>query len=194
MPPDRRQGGPWVITPQSRLAQADALDSITAGLSLTDASDDALTVIASLPERIASRITIDPDSGCWRCDLNRDKDGYARYGGEGVHRIVYRLLVGPIPEGMQIDHVRLRGCAWTDCCNPAHLEPVTALVNWERGNSPTRINALKTSCDNGHEFTPDNTYWRPNGHRDCRACGRVRVAKYKRRLARRRPYVQQLAA
>ena len=148
-----------------------------------------------LPEPIRSAVSVDPHTDCWRCaTLSHDRDGYARYRGEGVHRYVYKTLVGEIPPGYQIDHVRARGCAWRDCCNPSHLEAVPPIVNWERGCSPTRINAEKTRCDSGHDFTEANTYVKPNGHRDCRACGRVRVAKYKRRLARRRPYVQQLAA
>ena len=44
-----------------------------------------------------------------------------------------KAMVGPIPAGFQLDHVKARGCAWTDCCNPAHLEAVPPIVNWERG-------------------------------------------------------------
>ena len=135
--------------------------------------------VGDLPEP-ASHVTVDPATGCWRCSLNRDRDCYARYRGEGVHRLVYKAMVGPIPAGFQLDHVKARGCAWTDCCNPAHLEAVPPIVNWERGTSPSRLNALKQRCDSGHEYSPENTYRRPNGHRDCRACVRSRVAKYRR--------------
>lgn len=42
-----------------------------------------------------------------------------------AHRAVYELLVGPIPEGLEIDHL----CSNPGCVNPEHLEPVTHLEN-----------------------------------------------------------------
>lgn len=43
---------------------------------------------------------------------------------------------------------------------------------WENGQDYVKH---KTHCINGHEFTPENTYRRPDtGHRMCRACGRER--------------------
>ena len=137
--------------------------------------------ISDLPEPIRGRVTVDPESGCWRCSLNHDRDGYARLRGEGVHRIAYKTLVGPIPDHLVIDHVRARGCAWTDCCNPAHLEPVTRRVNTLRGTSFAALNFAKTNCGTcGEPYDLINTYvWR--GRRDCRACIRRRVREYKGR-------------
>src|SRR4051794_245047 len=57
-----------------------------------------------------------------------------------AHRLAYELLVGPIPDGLHIDHVASRGCESRLCCNPAHLEPVTPGVNARRA---IRGNALK---------------------------------------------------
>jgi hypothetical protein len=139
--------------------------------------------VSDLPDSIASRITVDPVHGCWPVDGHLDKGGYARIGGEGAHRVVYRLLVGPIPEGMVLDHVKARGCASNACAWPAHLEPVPPAVNTMRGNSPHAINARKNCCDKGHEYDLLNTYWYTarDGHvrRDCRACIRDRVRRYK---------------
>lgn len=137
----------------------------------------------ALPLPIRERITVDTDSGCWVSDRNIDRDGYSRTGGEGTHRVVWKLLVGEIPAGLVLDHVKARGCVWNCCVNPAHLEPVTQRENTLRGHSFAAVNAAKTRCDNGHEYTPENTYrWR--NRRDCRACIRARVRKYQHGLRR----------
>jgi HNH endonuclease len=137
--------------------------------------------MTDLPESIASRITVDEVSGCWKVAGNLDKNGYARIGGEGAHRVAYKLLVGPIPEGLVLDHVEAWGCIWRCCAWPAHLEPVTPGINTLRGTSFSAVNAVKTECDYGHPFDLFNTYYRPNGHRDCRTCIRRRVAEYQQR-------------
>ena len=138
--------------------------------------------MSALPDSIASRITVDPVSGCWKVTGNLDKGGYARIAGEGVHRVVYKLLVGPIPEGLVLDHVE----AWGASGGAAHGQRTSSrsppAINVMRGNSPHAINARKDRCDNGHEYDLYTTYYRPNGHRDCRICIRARVKKYQRRL------------
>lgn len=138
--------------------------------------------VEDLPSHIQAHVAVDPESGCWVSDRNIDKDGYSRLGGDGVHRIVWRELVGPIPAGLVLDHVRARGCRWNACCFPGHLEPVTNRENILRGRSFAAINAAKQVCDHGHRYTEANTYRTPDGRRDCRACIRRRVAEYKARL------------
>jgi hypothetical protein len=85
-----------------------------------------------------------------------------------AHRVAFELLRGPIPNGMQLDHLcRVRGCV-----NPDHLEVVTGATNTLRGISSPAINARKTHCRRGHEFTPENTYI-DCGSRRCKACRRL---------------------
>lgn len=119
-------------------------------------------------DRIMSRITVTGD-GCWEYPC-RNESGYGVVG-EGprggktirTHRLVYERLVGPIPEGLDIDHL----CRNRACCNPAHLEPVTRLENYLRGARKTR----QTHCKRGHQFSPANTVIR-RGARICMQCQR----------------------
>lgn len=87
-------------------------------------------------------------------------------GGVSAHRWAYEHFVGPIADGLVLDHL----CRNTSCVNPRHLEPVTQQENVLRGSAPAAINAAKSHCVNGHEFTAENTYLRPNGWRICRIC------------------------
>src|ERR1035437_4260666 len=111
---------------------------------------------------------------CWLWTGNLNGDGYGRLEDGGrrlmAHRVAYELLVGPIPKGMEIDHVRERGCFNTNCVNPDHLEPVTHRENLLRGRSFSAINAAKTHCLNGHEFDEANTYWYEGLRGLCRQC------------------------
>lgn len=84
-----------------------------------------------------------------------------------THRFAYELLVGPIPDGLVLDHL----CRVPACCNPAHLEPVSQRVNILRGIGPSAANALVTHCPADHEYTPENTRMY-RGQRHCRACAR----------------------
>lgn len=86
-----------------------------------------------------------------------------------VHRIAYHIAVGPVPDGMTLDHVWARGCRSKLCCNPAHLEPVTQSVNVKRHFSrPDRLYPLVCKKA-GHpkEF----------GRSNCRKCNVIAVAK-----------------
>jgi hypothetical protein len=84
-----------------------------------------------------------------------------------AHCVVYILSGHVIPEGKQLDHL----CDVTLCVNPKHLEPVTVRENVLRGDTLTARNLAKTHCKQGHEFTPQNTYWQAKGtQRQCRTC------------------------
>jgi hypothetical protein len=90
------------------------------------------------------------------------------------------MLVGPVPDGLVLDHF---ACDNPPCVNPSHLRPVTHWENSSRGNSPAAVNARKTHCKNGHEFTPENTGTLHGYGRWCRECDRESSRK---RRARRK--------
>ena len=104
--------------------------------------------------------------------------GYGRYRHAQAHRLAYEALVGPIPKGLVIDHL----CRVRHCVNPAHMEPVTNVENVMRGLAPSAVNARKTHCIHGHEFTPENTRPKPKG-RECRECFRLICRRSRRRKA-----------
>lgn len=75
------------------------------------------------------------EDGCWLWTASLTGDGYGRislggkFGPMGLaHRVAYELLVGPIPEGLELDHL----CRVRRCVNPEHLEPVTHAENVRR--------------------------------------------------------------
>lgn len=135
-----------------------------------------------LPEAFWSKAIPEPNSGCWLWTAGCTAAGYSRFLRKYGHRASYEALVGPIPEGLQIDHL----CRERSCVNPAHLEPVTCRENVMRGMAPL-INASlqlsKTHCPKGHEYTASNTYVKKNQNgnprRACRTCELVWAkAKY----------------
>lgn len=111
--------------------------------------------------------------GCLVYTKMKDRQGYGRirvgHKMMGAHRLAYELWVGEIPTGETIDHL----CFNTSCCNPQHLRTLS-----HKENSARQRSSMKTECVNGHSYSPENTYIRPDGSRDCRTCIASRVAKY----------------
>ena len=131
---------------------------------------------------------VDKGEGCWNWTGPMSPDGYGvlqlRVDGrkltEYMPRYSWELANGPFPEGMEPDHL----CRNRACVNPDHLEPVTHKENILRGESPQAINARKTHCIRGHEFTPENTYiWPSTGGRGCKACIAIHAANRRRKAA-----------
>ena len=120
-------------------------------------------------------------NGCWLWNGADNDKGYGVILAEGpprrmtyVHRAVYEATIGPIPEGLVLDHL----CRTRRCCNPAHLEPVTQLINLERGESPNFRTRRTRICKRGHVLTPDNIVTPKDGRERCRECVRLRKRRY----------------
>ena len=133
-------------------------------------------------ERFWMKVDITPGCWLWTGGTTGAKTYGRFYVGPGnatvAHRFAYELLVGPIPGGLQLDHL----CRVPACVNPAHLEPVTNAENQRRGFGPPGLHFRATHCKRGHEFTPENTYRRPSKAdvRECLTCLRERNARYER--------------
>jgi hypothetical protein len=114
---------------------------------------------------------------CWLWTGATQTNGYGRVAWDGkvplAHRVSYELENGPVPDGLHLDHL----CRVRNCVRPDHLEPVPQRTNTLRGTGLTAVNARKTHCVRGHEFTPENTGSRPDRpQRICRACKRLQNA------------------
>jgi hypothetical protein len=119
---------------------------------------------------------------CWMWLGKFSRDGYGRHWrtGEGdrrAHRLTYELVKGPIPGGLDLDHL----CRNKWCVNPDHLEPVTLAENNGRKDKLHQTGAYATHCKNGHAWDEPNTAVR-YGRRYCRACGRNTTRAYKARM------------
>lgn len=127
-------------------------------------------------DKFWSMVKVGDANDCWTWLGRVNNSGYGSINIMGkigspslVHCFAYELLVGPIPEGMELDH----SCKNRRCVNPAHLEPVTHLENCKRGDTGSAW-ALhqreKTHCPKGHPYDLFNTYYNKNGGRQCKIC------------------------
>lgn len=152
---------------------------------------DPLRERSSQAERFATKVDRNgpipvrrPDLGsCWIWTGNKIRGGYGVFPSMGVrymaHRWAWEAEHGPIAVGLEIDHL----CVNPSCVRVKHLEPVTALENWWRSDAPTKINALKTHCAQGHPFSDENTYYPPKRGRVCRTCRAECSRRYREKRA-----------
>lgn len=126
-------------------------------------------------QRLWAKVATDAN-GCWIWTAAINHNGYGLFLGprdqgmpafNAAHRWAFVAAVGPIPEGMTLDHL----CYVRACVNPAHLEPVTIEENIRRATS------RRTGCKRGHAYTPENTYVGSDGYRKCRRCKADRRAE-----------------
>lgn len=134
-----------------------------------------------LIDRMADKYEV-TDTGCFQWTAASNRYGRIKINGRMAlaHRAMWELLVGPIPDGLHIDHL----CKNTLCVNPDHLEPVTPRENLMRSPTKQRENAMKTHCLRGHPLSGENLYRDPRGMRQCRECARERSRRFE--LTRRR--------
>lgn len=134
---------------------------------LLDVSADHSRITAE--ERFWAKVDRRGDDECWLWTASLNNRGYSQFLHNRLlrlgHRFSFELLVGPIPDGLQLDHL----CRVRHCVNPAHLEIVTPRENCLRGKSIAAENARKTHCPRGHPYSGDNLIIRQNG-RSCRIC------------------------
>lgn len=131
-----------------------------------------------LLKQIANHSVVDTVTGCWIW-RRATSNGYgelwvpAEHRPAATHRLAYELLIGPIPDGLHLDH---EVCDRRACCNPPHLVPKSSWANTSRSErNPLAIKAKAARCMHGHEFTEANIYRHPTrGHRHCRTCAAMR--------------------
>lgn len=132
-------------------------------------------------KRFWSKVDKGGPQGCWLWTAGVSPNtGYGNFwlesGTVSAHRYSWELANGAVPDGLHLDHI----CRTRACVRPDHIEPVTMQTNILRGVSPAALNARKTHCIRGHEFTETNTY-RPPGRPDsrfCRECIRIRQREW----------------
>ncbi len=117
-------------------------------------------------EKILSRLVV---GDCWRW-TGATSMGYGYISADGrnqpVHRVLYEVLVGPVPADMVCDHL----CRTRDCVNPDHIRIVSHAENIAAG-SRQKVQRAQTHCKHGHEYTDENTYVRADrGTRQCKTC------------------------
>lgn len=125
-----------------------------------------------LPAHFLAKVSFNAETGCWDWTASLKGGGYGQFVHRqkhwAAHRFAYVNLVGPVADGLHLDHL----CRVRTCVNPEHLEPVPQRTNTLRGVGFAAENFRKTHCVNGHEYNAANTYWRREGWRMCKTCHR----------------------
>ena len=121
------------------------------------------------------RLSMPGEGGCriWTGNC-LPKKGYpiVGKGGHGngnayAHRVAYVLAFGPIPDGFDIHHA----CGNVKCINPEHLQALDRKLH--------RAMHHPAACPHGHEYTAENSYYRPaDGIRMCKQCRKLYMREY----------------
>lgn len=148
-------------------------------------SEIPMPVSAADAERFDAKV-IPTDAGCWEWQAAHTPQGYGVFWYAGAlrraHRLSYARHVGPIPRGLDLDHL----CRNPKCVKPDHLEPVTRGENVMRGTNPIAANSAKTNCPQGHPYSLGNTIVKASGARECRECKYTANRERARRKQRER--------
>jgi hypothetical protein len=127
-------------------------------------------------DRFYANVQKRPEDTCWHWQgCPNGAVGYGQISIHGrrvmAHRLSYVMHKGPIPDGLEIDHL----CRNPMCVNPAHLEAVTHRENVRRGKMGQ--GPLKTHCKRGHPLSGPTVYITPKGYRQCKICVQIRAAE-----------------
>jgi len=139
----------------------------------------------TVADRLATKISPEPNSGCWLWTGCVDENGYGRFLLDGknrrAHRVAYSCFKAPVPAGLTLDHL----CRVRSCVNPDHMEPVTLAENIRRGDQgPKGWKRHNTHCPHGHALVPANVGWhrvRGKLNRQCLTCRRAQRRAHRRR-------------
>jgi len=135
-------------------------------------------------DRVIEKVALsEQDCGLWLASTNQQGYGQVWIGSKRertwrlrrAHRVTYEHFRGPIPDGLQLDHL----CRTPRCVNPWHLEPVTQRENTRRGQAPTMVWHLTNTCKRGHSL--EDAYLQNGGQRYCRTCKRTAAKAYRKR-------------
>jgi hypothetical protein len=132
-------------------------------------TDDELT-------RFVSKFQVGP-TGCWLWTAGKFDSGYAAFWLRNKtrrgHIVAYEHCWGPVPAGLQLDHVI---CDTQHCVCPWHVVPTTPQINTQRRSDRRARNRF---CPQGHPLYGDNLYIDPRGNRQCRVCRKVAYRKWR---------------
>lgn len=131
---------------------------------MTDTAPD----VAALPLDFWAKVDLRPGE-CWPWTGPVSTNGYGRYRRQQAHRLTYEFFIGPIPDGLELDHL----CRVRNCVSPLHLEPVTHRENTLRGETLPAAQLARGTCPYGHAYDPRGK----DGHRWCRTCHNDRRRK-----------------
>jgi hypothetical protein len=132
-----------------------------------------------LLERLSNKFTV--GDACWVWHAAKSV-GYGKLNWHGkqqfAHRLTYELMVGPIPAGLELDHL----CRNRACVRPDHLEPVSRRENLRRGDTFVAQYLSHTHCKEGHPLSGDNLVMDGRARR-CRICRNLYARQRSRRHA-----------
>jgi hypothetical protein len=121
-----------------------------------------------------------PDE-CWEWTVSRCRAGYGQFQIDGKKQKATRVSM-MLANGRYPKEQACHTCDNPPCVNPKHLFDGTQKENLRDASEQGRLRRQNdTLCSNGHTLTPESTYWRPDGGRDCRACMSRRGAEYRSR-------------